>query len=209
MRIARGILFLSGLAPVLLGPGCAPKPASKPEVVEARPTRETPPPPASSQPAPPSAQVAPPPAPSAACGPSQPDQAGAVRIAALDALLTQALKDATARHQTLGPIVLAEESRMGPGGQVFLHDTSPEIVEHFSGHTPPVDNYSTAFKMENGHTVRNDPNAMTFTTADICWLEPTRATVRARQLSPGVNRLYVAALEKKGATWTVTGIGSR
>jgi hypothetical protein len=146
---------------------------------------------------------------SAACGPAQPDQAVAVRIAALDALMEQALKDATALHQALTPIVLAEESRMGPAGNLFLHDTSPEIVEHFSGHTPPVDNYSSAFKVENGHTVRNDPHAMTFTTADICWLEPTRATVRARLLSPGVNRVYVASLEKKGETWTVTGFGSR
>jgi hypothetical protein len=201
MKNHRGVLILS-----LLISACGPTPAPKVESVAAAPGRETPPPPAAAQPAPA-------PAPSLAqqqtCGPAQADQAVAVRTATLDALMTQALKDATARHQTIGPIVLAEESRMGSSGGVFLHDTSPEIVEHFAGHTPPVDSYSSAFRMENGHTVQNSPDTMTFTTADICWLEPGRATVRARQLSPGVSRQYVASLEKKGETWTVTGIGSR
>ena len=184
MRIRRGVLILC-----LLSSACAAKPQSAPK---------------------PEAVVAPPAAGPAAqeCGPARMDQANAVRAAALDALMTQALKDANARQQTLGPIVLAEESRMGPGGQVVLHNTTPEIVEHFAGHTPPVDNYSSLFKVMNGHPVR-DPRSVTFTTADICWREPTRVTVRARQLSAGVNRQYVATLEKKEAGWSVTALEPR
>jgi hypothetical protein len=164
----------------------------------------------------PAAEAAPPPAPQPSppavaqqgCGPAVADQETEVRAATLDALMTQALRDATAKHQTIGPIVLAEESRMGPGGQVFLHDTTPEVVDRFSGHTPPVANYSSAFKVENGHSVRN-PDSMTFTTGAICWQEPTRATVRARQVSAGVNRSYTATVEKQGKGWSVTALEPR
>jgi hypothetical protein len=195
MRIVHGFLFLSVLSLACAGPP-DPAPAPKP-VAEAAP-------PQAPQPSPPPAA-----APAAqGCGPAVADQATDVRAAAIDALMTQALKDATAKHQTLGPIVLAEESRLGPGGQVFLHDTTPEVVDRFTGHTPPVGNYSTAFKVENGHSVR-DPASMTFTTGDICWQEPTRATLRARQLSAGVNRPYTATVEKKGKGWSVTALEPR
>jgi hypothetical protein len=203
MRIVHGLLVLSVLSLACAGdPGPAPAP---------RPVAEAAPPgagPATTQPAPsPSAAAGGAPA-AQGCGPAVADQATNVRAAALDALMTQALKDATAKHTTLGPIVLAEESRLGPGGQVFLHDTSPEVVDRFTGHTPPVGNYSTAFKVENGHSVR-DPASMTFTTGDICWQQPTRATVRARQLSAGVNRPYTATVEKKGKDWSVTALEPR
>lgn len=204
-----GIILLIGI----LCAGCSAKPAPPPAPAGDAKAQPVPAPDTTQAQAAPTEKPSPAGGPASApatnqdCGPAVANEASAVRIAALDAFVTQALKDAAALHRKIGPIVLGEESRIGPR-QVSLHDTSPEVVEHFAGHTPPVGNYSTAFKVENGHTVRN-PDAMMITTAEICWRDASHAEVRARQLSSGMNRSSIIMLEKQGETWTVTALATR
>jgi len=130
-----------------------------------------------------------------------------VRAAVLDYLIDQTVREASEGKTPLGPLVLAEEQRL-PSGQSFVHDVAPDILERFAGRTPPVANYSSAFLVEKGRTVRvQEPIA--FATGRICWNSPTFALVDARRLSGTGNRAFRATVEQRDGTWTVTSLGER
>jgi len=158
-------------------------------------------------PAPPAPRAAAP-APTDGCGPAVEDQIDNVRVAVLEEMMARAARDAAAGPATLGQIVIAEEQRLQPGGQVFVHDASPAVAAHFAGRTPPVENYSSAFQMDQGHTVRKE-NQTAFSTGDICWSSPTRAMVAARTLTGAGNRRSTAKVERSGDTWRVTSLEPR
>lgn len=130
-----------------------------------------------------------------------------MRAAVLDYLIDQAVREASEGKTPLGPLVLAEEQRL-PSGQSFVHDVAPDILERFAGRTPPVANYSSAFLVEKGRTVRvQEPIA--FATGRICWNSPTLALVDARRLSASVQHAFRATVERRDGTWQVTSLGDR
>ena len=141
------------------------------------------------------------------CGPAVEGQIDAVRAVVVDDLIRQAVREASEGRTPLGPIVLAEEQRL-PNGQSFVKDVAPDFLERFAGRTPPVANYSSAFLVEKGRTVRiQEPIA--FATGRICWTSPTLVLVDARKLSGTGNRAFRATVEQRDGSWTVTSLGER
>jgi hypothetical protein len=136
------------------------------------------------------------------------DQVDSVRVAVLEEMMARAARDAAGGPATIGQIVIAEEQRLQPGGQVFVHDASPAVAAHFAGRTPSVENYSTAFQMDQGRTVRKE-NQTAFSTGDICWSSPTRAMVAARTLTGDGSRRSTATVERSGDVWRVTSLEPR
>ena len=186
-------LFLCALAL-----SCSPEPAPP------KPTPPEPAPPAPAQFPPGAAPVASAPT---DCGPAVPEQADNVRTAVLESLISQAASDALQHQVALGPIVLAQEERQ-PGGGVLVHDVAPDFLERFAGRTPPVGNYSTAFMVEKGRTVRTEA-PVAFATGEICWSSPTRALVNARKLSSNANRAFRATVEQRDGAWQVASLADR
>ena len=131
-----------------------------------------------------------------------------VRIAVLEEMMARAVREAAAGGASVGRVVIAEEQRMKPSGQIFVHDASAAVAAHFSGRTPPVENYSTAFLMQQGKTVRKE-NQTAFSTGEICWSSPARAIVPVRILTGSANRPGAATVERSGGGWSVTSVEMR
>lgn len=183
-----------GLSLVLLvlALACSPPPDSQPSGSRAA----TPPA------APPPSGTAP-----ADCGPPVADEADNVRVAVLEDLISRATSDAQQRQVSLGLIVLAEEERR-PGGAIFVHDVAPEFLERFAGRSPLVANYSSAFTVQDGRTVRTEA-PVAFVTGAICWTSPSRALVDARRLASAANHPYRATVEQRDGAWQVTSLADR
>ena len=148
------------------------------------------------------------PSPAAAdCGPPVADQVDNVRAAVLEDLISRAASDALQHQGTLGPVVIAEEERQ-PSGGIFVRDVSPGVLERFAGRTPPVANYSSAFTVEDGRTVRAEA-PVAFVTGAICWTSPARALVNARRLSSNTNQPFRATVEQRDGAWQVTSLADR
>ena len=130
-----------------------------------------------------------------------------MRMAVLEALIARATSDAHQHQLTLGPIVLAQEERR-PGSGIFVHDVDPEFLERFAGRTPPVANYSSAFTVQDGRTVRTEA-PVAFVTGAICWTSPSRALVDARRLSSAANQPFRATVEQRDNAWQVTSLADR
>jgi len=145
---------------------------------------------------------------SAACGPAVEDQVDQVRIAVLEEMMARAARDAAAGGAPVGRLVVGEEQRLKPSGQIFVHDASPTVAEHFSARSPAAENYSTAFSQEQGKTIRKEDRTA-FTTGEICWTSPARAIVPVRVLTGTTHRPGTATVERSGGGWAVTAVEMR
>jgi hypothetical protein len=137
------------------------------------------------------------------CGPRVAEQVEQVRVVVLEQMVANIVRGAAEAPRKLGPILVAEEVRLEPGGLDELYDPSPEVVRHFAAHVPPVSVYSSSpVAWENPNRSMGSP--VTIATGAICWSGPTRAHVRARLvLSFDMDISYCARVEQVNGAWLV------